>query len=185
MLLPEVAANTCLETLCLDRSIFQDVDKLSVLAKFDFFVRTTFRNRKIDRGVVAVQGFQEIKSLRDAYVHPKRKPVDWQASEISSDGSEEHIEAPKRTSLLQISQLTGSWGSDEARCVMVAVHRFLKYVFKDVCKLPATAATALLFSEEQTPDRTQPYVPYFDKDVKGLLKQWGVDTSYLRLSWFT
>lgn len=184
MLLPEVAANTCLETLNLERSIFQDVDKLSVLAKFDFYVRTTYRNRRIDRGVTAVQGLQEIKRLRDDYVHPKRKRLDWERVTFDEEeGYEEHVSMPEHTPFLQIPRNPSCWGIEHAATVMASAHSFLCYMFKDLCRLSATRTTALLFSEEFVPNPKQPHFPYFNRNVKLLLQNWGVDTSYLKLSW--
>ena len=77
ILLPEVVANICIETLNLENSIYREIDKLSIIGKFDFFLRTNFRNKKIDRGIKYVQGIQELKKLRDSFVHPKKHKVIW------------------------------------------------------------------------------------------------------------
>ena len=72
MMFPEVAANICIESLQLEAGVFKEIDKLAPLAKFDFFLRTSFRDRKLSSGVLSVQKAQELKRLRDAFVHPKK-----------------------------------------------------------------------------------------------------------------
>jgi hypothetical protein len=49
MMLTEVAANICIESLDLEPSVFKEIDKLAPIAKFDFFLRTNFRGKKFHR----------------------------------------------------------------------------------------------------------------------------------------
>lgn len=157
---------------------------MSVLGKFDLFVRTSHRNRRIDRKITAAQGIQGIQDLRDRNVHPKRKPVDWQRLAVNDDhGTETHVEIPKYTTLLSIPQNPESWNDEHACKVMKAVHDFLRDIFKDLCLLSTTRTTAFLFSEELNPDKTQPIFPCFDREGKTFLKDRAVDTSYLKISW--
>src|SRR4051812_46229494 len=72
MMLPEVAANICIESLHLESLMFSEVDKLSPLAKFDYFLKSRYPGRRIPSGMLPVQQLQELKRLRDSFVHPKR-----------------------------------------------------------------------------------------------------------------
>ena len=185
MLLPEVAANICIETLHLEKdAIFHEIDRISTLGKFEIFVKLSFRNRVINRGISAVEGYQEIKRLRDSFVHPKRLKTNW---ERTDDGLLENFEnltcVPENTAHLKVQKAPMHWVADDARIVMRGAHKFLKYMFKDVCKFSAKRTTSLLFSEELVPDKSQAIYPVYDREVKELLADWGVDLSYLRLAW--
>ncbi|WP_157384739.1 hypothetical protein [Thauera sp. 27] len=178
MLIPEVVANICVETLDLERSIFQEIDKLSVLGKFDFFLRTTFRNRKIDRGISVVQGLQEIKKLRDGYVHPKKQKVIWVHS------SEDEATAEREESLLlKIATNSNFWHTADAVAVMRGTHDFLYYFFHDCCRYSKKKVASLLFSEEVVPDEESLTIPYLHKATRDLLNEWNVNVSYVKLGW--
>lgn len=178
MLIPEVVANICVETLALERSIFQEIDKLSVIGKFDFYLRANFSNRKIDRGIVAIQGLQEIKRLRDAFVHPKKQKVIW-VHTSEDEATAEREETP----ILKVAVNSNFWHSDDAVAVMRGTHLFLKYFFEECCRYSKRKVASLLFSEDAVPEEENLIVPYLHKGTRAKLEEWGADLSYVKLGW--
>jgi hypothetical protein len=168
----------CIDTLNLEKSIFREIDKLSVIGKFDFYLRTRFRNKKIERGISYVQGIQELKKLRDLFVHPKKYKLTWSPGENG-----EYTGQSEATPIFDISKNPNLWYSEDAIKTMRGVHDFLGYFFKTLCKFSATKVSGLLFSEDYTPDIENTLIPYLDRSVKFDLKDMNIDISYVKLGW--
>jgi len=176
MMLPEVCANICIESLELERSVFSEIDKLAPIAKFDFYLRTSFRNKKIPSGVKAIQKVQELKRLRDTYVHPKKQAVFWtEAGNGDSHGTSE------RTQFLDMSKNPSMWNGIDAENAMRGAHEFLRFFFHDLCNYPKNKVTNLLFSEEPELLKNDPSVYYYKNKFHNALKKWKVDISYFRI----
>ncbi len=176
MMLPEVSANICIESLGLESSVFKEIDKLSPIAKFDFYLRTSFRNKKIDKGVKPVQSLQELKRLRNTYVHPKKQLVSWE------DGEDEtKIGTSDRTPFLDISVNPSMWYEQDAINAMRGVHNFLRHFFHDTCGYTKKKVTGILFSEDVELTSDEPAVFYYDRKIHLALERWKVDISYFRI----
>lgn len=178
MLIPKVIANICIETLDLERSIFQEIDKLSVIGKFDYYLRATFKNKKISRGVAVVQGLQEMKKLRDAFVHPKKQKIVWVHSSEDAATAER-----EETPILKIAVNSNFWYSADAAIAMRGTHDFLNYFFSDCCRYTKKKVSTLLFSEDAVPNENNLIVPYFSKGTKEQLNKWDINLSYVKLGW--
>lgn len=176
MMLPEVAANICIESLNLEPSVFKEIDKLAPLAKFDFFLRTNFRGKKLPTGVLPLQKAQELKRLRDAFVHPKKQPVLWTAS---GDNTEHGVS--ERTQFLDMSKNPSMWSSSDAESAMCGAHEFLSYIFRDLCKYTKIRTTLLLFSDDPDPSAKSGGTYYYHWKFRHALRRWKVDTSYFRM----
>ncbi|MES2908353.1 MAG: hypothetical protein V4688_04255 [Pseudomonadota bacterium] len=175
MLLPEVCANICIESLKLECGVFNEIDKLSPIAKFDYYLGVYFRDRRLDRGCKAVQSLQELKRLRDRYVHPKKSKVDW----VRGEDDTFHGSSP-RTRILDISENPQMWFQDDAVNAMRGVHGFLSYFFKDKCNYSKSKVTGLLFSEDLVPSPADPIIPYYANDFHNNMARWNIDVSYFR-----
>jgi len=178
MMLPEVAANICIESLHLESWLFNEADKLSPLAKFDYFLRSRYRNRRIPSGVAPVQKIQELKRLRDSFVHPKRFQVNWKPSP-TNDGS--FIGESKSTQFLKMSSNPIMWESDDALRAMQGVHAFLAFFFRDICKMKRRRVTDLLFSDDALLEGEGAGIFYYGHTLHAALKRWGIDVSYFRI----
>jgi hypothetical protein len=148
MMLPEVVANVLVETLNPESSTFSDVDRMSAAGKFDFYLRTAFRNRRLDRGSREVQQLQELKRLRDVFVHPKPQQVRWTPAQ-----DETHTGESDRTPLLDMSRNPMMWYSEDAIKAMRAVHQFFAFYFRVLCRYTKRDVSALLFSQDAVPDK--------------------------------
>lgn len=173
MLMLEAVANTCIETLDLERSIFREIDMLPVLAKFDFYLRTKFRNKRLERRISVVEGIKELKRLRDGFVHLKPHKVEWKMTGDSG------IAEAERTKVLKIAKNPQFWDADDALATMKGVHDFFNYFFKSKCKYNPTRVASLLLSESRVTGDDNYGIPVFDRKIE--LMELGIDLSYIRL----
>ncbi|MDR7379840.1 hypothetical protein J2X19_004536 [Rhodoferax ferrireducens] len=176
MMLPEVAANICIESLNLEPNVFKDIDKLSPLAKFDFFLRTNFRQKKLPTGVLSVQKAQELKRLRDTFVHPKKQAVIW-----TNAGYETEEGISERTQFLDMSKNPSVWDALDAERALRGAHEFLALFFRGLCGYTQRRTTTLLFSDEPNLASSEGGTYYYHLPFRHALKRWKVDTSYFRI----
>lgn len=179
LLMLEAAANTCIEHLSLERTVNNEIDRLPVLGKFDFYLRTKFRNKSIDRGNCHVAWLTELRNLRDGLVHLKPHIVEWKG-----DPKNEMSAVTPRTRGLDIQKNPKVWGFDDAAKVSKGVHGFLSYFFKEKCRYSPTKVTAILFSESEIPGDDNYFYPSMKRITKLQLNRIDVDISYVRISWF-
>ena len=179
LLILEATANTCIEHLDLETSIHKEIDHLPVLGKFDFYLRTKFRNKRLERGEKQIEWVKELKNIRDGLVHLKPHKVEW---ETSQDGAHASASAV-RTKALNISTNPKFWDSEEAAKVARAVHGFLYYFFKNKCKYSASKVSSLLFSESKVPGDENHFLVCMDRGIKNKLLAQGIDLSYVKIAW--
>jgi len=180
LLLPEVVSNICIETLCLEKSIHNEIDKLSNLGKMDYYLRITTKDRKIDRGIRQIQEYQELKYLRDCYVHPQKIKMIWtRESDTLASGESE------KTQCLGISKNMNLWNDETALIIMKTTHRFLSYFFKECCHFTKEMVSVLLFSQDEVPTKDGLIIPYYERRMKSILKTWDIDISYFKVGWRT
>ena len=176
LLLLEAVANTLLESLEMESSVLEELDRLGVIAKYDIFLRTAFANRKLNRGLQVVAALRDLKTLRDNFAHAKKVKVVWQS--WSEDESTSTCEV---TSVLGLPRSPCFWWADTSVAVMRAVHGFLAHYFGDLCRFKPTQVSYLLFSEDRRPSRKNGRVLYWDEETKDLVKGWKVNLDYIRL----
>jgi hypothetical protein len=175
LVLPEVVANCCIDHLALSQRVASEVDRMSVLAKYEFYLYTRFKGRALPRGILPVQGLSELKRLRDDYVHPKKSRVVW-------DGPEDGVQSAQRptTPILGIATHPQHWWIDDAVIGMRAVHSFFRFYFVDCCRYRRTAVASLLSAELEVPVTGDYFVPFIHPEDKASLAGWGVDLGYIK-----
>ena len=72
-LLIEASANSCIDSLDLPSQYANDIDRLPILSKYEFFLKTIKPDKIFDRGCIEIQYAKEIISIRRLLVHPKVK----------------------------------------------------------------------------------------------------------------
>ncbi len=174
MLMLEAVANTCIEALDLESSIFREIDMLPVLAKFDFYLRTKFRNKRLERGISVIEGIKELKRLRDGFVHLKPHKVEWRR--MADDSGIAQVE---RTKVLKIAKNPQFWEAEDAVATMKGVHDFFNYFFKSKCNYNPTRVASLLLSESRVPGDRNYGILVFGRKIE--LKELGINLSYIRL----
>lgn len=179
LLLLEAAANTCVEHLKLEKSIHNEIDRLPVLGKFDFYLRTNFKGRQLERGIHQIEWVKELKGLRDSLVHLKPHKIEWVKHKYSESGASTEA---VRTKCLGVATNPKFWDGQEAAKVAIGVHGFLSFFFKEKCKYSAKKVTSLLFSESKIPGDDNYFMICMDKSTKNQLIKIGVDLSYLKIA---
>lgn len=179
LLIPEAVANICIEHLNLDRSVYAEIDRLPVIAKFDYYLRTNFRNNSLDRGIVEVEALKELKRVRDDYVHPKQSKIYWDVDEEGSGTGD-----CEKTKLLKMNKASSFWEQDDSMKVMVAVHRFLHYFFSTKCKYTKKKVASLLFSLSRDPNDQDYSIPCWPKTFKKELQGKGITIDYVKVMWY-
>ena len=172
LLLLEAVANTCLEHLDLNRSVHDEIDRLPVLSKLDFYLRIRFRGKSIDRGSQHVEWLKELKRLRDGLVHLKPHKVEW----IGDPDSEMSAEAV-RTKALAIAVNPSFWDKSDAVKVTRGVHGFLYFFFREQCRYGPTRVASLLFSESKVPGDDNHFYPCLPQRLKKQLAMLEIDLS--------
>jgi len=176
LLLLEASANALLDSLALERSAANDMDRLSILAKFDLFKRITCKGLGLNRGDRRVQELNELKKLRDRLVHPKRRLTSW--SETSSGGM---VSETEKVPLLSVSSDPWVWDFSDALAVARAVHGFLNAFLLVQCELSAIQSAAILYSEGDTPsfDENDFGIPAMVLLNKHGFREWNISVDYL------
>lgn len=172
----EASANTCIDSLALGNGFANDIERLPFLSKFEIYVRLGFPKRKFDRARHEVQGISELKQVRDSFVHPKSQKIIWES--WSPDRS---ISRSPRTKSIDLPKIAGYCCPDDAVRALKATHAFLRYVFKDVCRLSAIRVNSLLCSEDLVPVHVEPVVPYWPRHTHHWLHKHEIHLGYMRI----
>jgi len=174
-LLLECAANCCIDALGLAGSYFEDVDKLSFLSKYEFFLGRIAEGATFDRGRREIQAVAELKSLRDKYIHPKVSKK--QFSKVD-DGVYE-VEFDK-TKLLDISFDPSHWGLSAAVSALKTANDFFNLFFLSWCKFDANTVCDILLGSEVA---SIPSASSVGVDTIGGLDravaEWGIDFRFI------
>jgi hypothetical protein len=176
LLIPEVVANICIEHLSLEKSVYAEIDRLSFLAKYDYYLRTKFRNRSLDRGIVEIEKLKELKKLRDSYVHPKRTEIYW---DVDKNGS--GTGSCNKTNLLKINKSTSFWEQEDSLQSMIAVHSFLNYFFVKKCRYSKNKVGSLLFSVSKDPNDKDYITPGLPNFIKSALAKNNINLNYVKI----
>jgi len=177
LLLLEAAANICVEHLDLGGAVYNEIDRLPILAKFDFYLRTRFKGRFIDRGTHHVECLKELEALRDSLVHLKPQRVIWDGN--PDDGMET---TPVRTRSLQVRINPKFWTFEDAVKVSRGTHQFMNYFFKEKCKYRPKMVASLLFSHAEVPGDENHFYPHLHRSKKARILSIGVDLAYVKIA---
>lgn len=175
LLMPECAANCLIDSLDLSGQYYRDIEKLSPISKFEFYLKTIKPNKKLDRGCVEVQAIQELKSVRDFYVHPKVRK-----SKYMDIGGNVWAVDYGQTNLLKFPRAPNSWKKDNAILALKSLNDFFNKYFLDLCELTTDNVVDLLISSSKV-NLVAPASNYIDC-VGGLdraVKDWDINFNFL------
>lgn len=174
----EACANCCLDLLDLGSRFSDEVDRLPTIAKYDFFLHMKFRDRSIDRSRAEYQGYVELKTLRDSFVHPRAQHYEWlEWSENSS------VSISPKSKSLGISKIPSYCYSEDAVIALRASHRFARYFFSGCARFRPSQVSALLHSEAEVPDLKDKVASCWPKSTQTWLEDNAIDLSYMRIHW--
>jgi hypothetical protein len=178
-LLLESAANCCIDSLDVRKKYIGDlakeVDRLSMLSKFEFILKEMKPEQNFNRGCLLVQKIQEIKGIRDRYVHPKIMSAEWIQLSQDTRGTD-----CGETKLLKVPFRFHRWKTEHAIIVLKTVNDFFNLFFLEWCRLDTNTVCGLLLQDERVPI---PFNASVSVDFMGGLdkavKDWGVDFRFI------
>ncbi|MFN7985151.1 MAG: hypothetical protein U0Q11_25200 [Vicinamibacterales bacterium] len=99
-------------------------------------------SKELDRGASVVQGVDELKTLRDRFVHPKVRRADWTPvndTTLTVDfGSSKALGLPFDT---------GVWRPHESIVALRAAVDFYNYFFLELCELNSNQTCEILVGD--------------------------------------
>lgn len=141
-LLLECVANSCLMSLVLPSRLLDEIDRLPVLSKLDYYLFAK-TGTHLDRGCREVQLVGDVLRLRDHIVHPKPK-----SGRYVKNGQDERVEYGF-TAALDIAFDNREWTHIDGAKVARAAIQFLTLFFLDWCKLEKGDVTRVLGCREK------------------------------------
>jgi hypothetical protein len=175
ILLLECGANCSIDSLNLPGQFYADIEKLSFLSKFEFFLSKIGKSQLFDRGCKEVQAISELKSIRDFYVHPKVKKAKYQ--KISENMWDADF---GKTQQLSFPREPRKWWHEHAILALKSVNNFYNKFFLEWCGFNSNAVVDLLLSSDKA-DLKAPIGACIDC-VGGLdraVKEWNIDFKFI------
>jgi len=175
VLLLECGANCLIDSLNISKGFYNDIEKLPLLSKFEFFLSNINSKKNFDRGCKEVQAVAELKSIRDFYVHPKVKK-----GEFKSIGENLWSVDFGETNSLHLPRDARSWAKKHAILALKSTNDFYNKYFTEWCEFEADVVVDLLLGSDKV-DIKRPIGAYIDV-VGGLdraVKEWDIDFRFL------
>ncbi len=111
----EALANNMIQFCNLNKQFKLSVEKMDMLAKFDFM--SVMLKKKLDRGSHSIQVFKDFITLRNNYVHPKITRTD-----LVLEGENNYKGLENEFDFIGIGSSASEWGvSDAKKCVTALV----------------------------------------------------------------
>ncbi len=164
-LLLESAANCCIATLDISKSLFTDIDKLRVIGKFEYYLEHIRKEVRLDRGCLVTQEASELVSTRNTLVHPKPYKSKW----VTVDEKTRQVNLGE-TQYLQLPNSFWMCRYPHAEHSLKASLKFLSHFFCDLCKYTEHDVRRIIFGEHDAQD-PQKWIGVHDK--------YGFDVSFL------
>jgi hypothetical protein len=143
VILIESLSNILIETLPWG-ALRNDLDKLPFLSKVDVYLLSKGKS-PLDRGRKEIQAISELKSIRDAFVHPKKKTRQGER-QPSEEGVSFNFSFGNYP-VTAISNSPSSWSAKDAQSAVGSAITFVRYLLLDVLELSTDDAYKLITSE--------------------------------------
>ncbi|MEI8606292.1 hypothetical protein [Pseudoalteromonas sp. B160] len=177
----ESCANCLLNSLDISSKLGGDIDKLTVLAKFETYLR--FNNvATFDRGNNKVEKIVELIKLRNEFVHPKVASIKTEIGQMEDIGEQYSL----------LMELTGDqwkgliipkrglfWSADSSLKVLKAVSEFIDYLFFELLELSDQDVQNVLMSRLEFSSIIMPTVFDVFKTEITSVKEFGIDFGFL------
>lgn len=175
MLSIECAATILIHTMDLPKPIYEEIEKLSPLAKFEFFLHRKSPEISFDRGCKQVQALAELKKMRDDYVHPKVK-----IKEYTECKEGVWVADLGESKILKFSKDIDCWKARDAILALKVVNDFFNIYLMDWCRFNKNQIIQLLIHDEKAEIENPPCssIDFFGALDRAVLK-WGIDFKFL------
>jgi len=172
-LLLESASNAIIDTLTLSKRLFADVDRMTVLSKFEYYLQLIHPERHMEKVALVVQQAKESIGLRNLLVHPKPFSRDWKMV----DEGKYRAELGK-TQFLKLPKTLVYLKHENAITGIKAAMGFLDYFFRGLCEYPDHQVRALLTSDQEYPLPKNVSLAHDPKWIDWH-ERWGVPVDFL------
>jgi len=177
----ESGANSCIARMTYPELVIQQLDKLSVIDKYDVLYTARF-GKKIDRGSKPFQVVRELFQLRNRYVHPKLEKIKTKIAISQKDERtyEKEPEHKKNTPILKVPYDFATWTGDHSRKVVRETVIFFNHFFSELCGLSAKECSDLLALFVKGPANTSTFLAVHEIDIiKKVKNEYGVEIKFL------
>jgi hypothetical protein len=177
----ESGANSCIARMTYPELVIEQLDKLSVIDKYDILYTARYR-KKIDRGSKPFQVVRELFHLRNRYVHPKLQRIKTKIA-IDERGVRTYEKASghkKNTPILKIPYDFTTWTGEHSRKLVRETIVFFNHFFSELCGLSAKECSDLLLLFVKGPANTATFLAVHEIDIlKKVKNEYGVEIRFL------
>ena len=136
----ECCANICIQQMDLPDYLYENVEKMSVVGKFEYYAYHSF-NRIIDKTLNEYANLKSLINVRNNYVHPKVEEGEYK------------IEIGEfqfgRGKSFNMSNDIRIWAKEDAVALLNAHVNFMNYYFNKVCAYKTGQSNTLLTTLEK------------------------------------
>jgi len=178
----ECAANCCIAQLSNGGGFRKDVDKLPFLSKFEVYLGLNYPGRTLDRGCTEIQKVQELKSIRDRLVHPKRKTGSIRMKKEVKEGQTLCECDFGIWEANEIKRSERGWNHEDAVKVLRATTSFLDFYFLELCEFNHNQTCKILMDGWVTEPPLKPFETQYnlgDPHLQKAVTEWGIEFKFL------
>jgi hypothetical protein len=170
----ECSANICIQSMQLPKPLYENVEKMTIIGKFDFFSFHKF-NKIIDRSLNEYSNLKSLVAIRNDLVHPK-----VETGEYKRDNEKFHFGNKKNFNLSNDIRI---WEKNNAVFLLNAHVNFMNYFFNKLCSYSKGQSNSLLTSMEEkiSQDDIETFIKLSDSLYKNFTKYLDNEISYLDL----
>lgn len=177
----EAGANSCLARMTYPALVVEQLDKLSVLDKYDVLFTARY-GKGVDRGSKPFQVVKELFQLRNRYVHPKLEKIKTRIA-INEAGEKTYEKAPehqKFTPILKVPYDLATWTGGHSRIVVKETINFFNHFFSELCGLDKEECSKLLSVFVKGPANTASFLTTSEIEILQQVKaEYGLDVRFL------
>ena len=144
VLLLECGANCCIDALELSSKYYKGIERLPFISKFEYFLKSIDKDKKLDRGTSQIQAINDLKFIRNSYVHPKVTKAKYE--KISGDVWDTDF---GKTKYLGFPRSPRDWSNKDAINALKVVNDFYNYYFIELCEFNADTVVDLLLNSHK------------------------------------
>lgn len=170
----ECSANICIQSMNLPQVLYENVERISIIGKFDYFSHNTF-NKIIDRSLNEYSNLKSLVTIRNDYVHPKvEKGVYEYEHGRFQFGNKKSF---------SLSNDIRVWKKDDAVALLNAHVEFMNYFFNNLCGYSNGQSNYLLtsFEEEISQELIETCISMSDDLIEKIDRYLNIEMTHLNL----
>lgn len=181
----EAAANSCIARMEYPKLIIEQLEKLSIIDKYDILYTAQSKSRKsINKGITHFQIIKELFYFRNRYVHPKIIEKETKVKiNKNKNNTKIYEQTPKLTQILKIPYDFNTWTGEHSHTVVKKTIIFFNYFFIDLCRLTKKQSSELLSVFVQGPVNTATVLAVHEVQIlKKVKNTYGVEINFFNFN---